>query len=78
MQGFGIHHAINPNSYRGVFGSDPAPYAADVADIIRSSTPGCVAGFISETIQVSLWEGRWRRGRRREGRRGEGRSGKGR
>lgn len=36
-----------------MFGSDAAKYAADVDDIIRSSTPGRVAGFISETIQVS-------------------------
>ncbi|CAI5477895.1 unnamed protein product [Closterium sp. Yama58-4] len=50
-QGFGIHHALNPDPYRGVFGADAAKYAADVDDLIRSSTPGRVAGFIAETIQ---------------------------
>ncbi|CAI6012764.1 unnamed protein product [Closterium sp. NIES-65] len=50
-QGFGIHHALNPDPYRGVFGADAAKYAADVDDLIRSSTSGRVAGFIAETIQ---------------------------
>ncbi|CAI5477519.1 unnamed protein product, partial [Closterium sp. Yama58-4] len=50
-KGFGIHHALNPDPYRGVFGADAAKYAADVDDLIRSSTPGRVAGFIAETIQ---------------------------
>ena len=50
-QGFGIHHALNPDPYRGVFGNDAAAYAADVADLISSATPGRVAGFFHETIQ---------------------------
>ncbi|CAI7900826.1 unnamed protein product [Closterium sp. NIES-53] len=50
-QGFGIHHALNPDPYRGVFGADAAKYAADVDDLLRSSTSGRVAGFIAETIQ---------------------------
>ncbi|MCO5549844.1 hypothetical protein L7F22_003318 [Adiantum nelumboides] len=50
-QGFGVHHALNPNPYRGVHGSDGKRYAEDVADLISSSTPGKVAGFIAETIQ---------------------------
>ncbi|GJP48652.1 hypothetical protein CLOM_g7939 [Closterium sp. NIES-68] len=50
-QGFGIHHAVNPDPYRGVFGADATKYAADVDDLIRSSTSGRVAGFIAETIQ---------------------------
>ena len=50
-QGFGVHHALNPDPYRGVFGSDAAAYAADVADLISSATPGRVAGFFHETIQ---------------------------
>ncbi|KAL6773797.1 AGT2 [Auxenochlorella protothecoides x Auxenochlorella symbiontica] len=49
--GFGVHHALNPDPYRGVFGNDGPAYARDVTDIIQSSTPGRVAGFISETIQ---------------------------
>lgn len=50
-QGFGVHHALNPDPYRGVFGNDAAAYAADVADLISSATPGRVAGFFHETIQ---------------------------
>lgn len=49
--GFGYHHALNPDPYRGRLGNDGAAYAEDVADIIRHSTPGRVAGFVSETIQ---------------------------
>ena len=47
-----IHHAINPNPYRGISGSDPTGYARDVQDQIDCGTSGKVAGFISETIQV--------------------------
>ncbi|CAL8465278.1 g4813 [Coccomyxa elongata] len=50
-QGFGIRHVLNPNPYTGVFGNDGAKYAEDVADVIRTCTPGGVAGFIAETIQ---------------------------
>ena len=54
-QGVGVHHALNPNQYRGPWGYDDpdagAKYAADVADVIGSSTPGCVAAFIAEPIQ---------------------------
>jgi alanine-glyoxylate transaminase/(R)-3-amino-2-methylpropionate-pyruvate transaminase len=50
-QGFGIHHALNPNPYRGAFGADGAAYAADVHDLISTATSGRVAGFIAETIQ---------------------------
>lgn len=50
-QGFGVRHALNPDPYRGRHGADGAAYAEDVIDVIRSSTPGQVAGFISETIQ---------------------------
>ena len=53
LQGFGVHHAVNPNPYRGIFGADGKRYAEDVADLISASTPGHVAAFISETIQVS-------------------------
>ncbi|XP_024977116.1 alanine--glyoxylate aminotransferase 2 homolog 1, mitochondrial [Cynara cardunculus var. scolymus] len=46
-----IHHVVNPNPYRGVFGSDASRYAQDVQDHIDHGTSGSVAGFISETIQ---------------------------
>jgi hypothetical protein len=51
MQGFGIRHTVNPNPYTGAFGNDGKKYAEDVRDVIRTSTPGGVAGFIAETIQ---------------------------
>ncbi|XP_057432367.1 alanine--glyoxylate aminotransferase 2 homolog 2, mitochondrial-like [Lotus japonicus] len=47
----GTHHALNPDPYRGVFGSDGAKYANDVQDIIDYGTFGHVAGFIAEAIQ---------------------------
>ncbi|XP_019168303.1 PREDICTED: alanine--glyoxylate aminotransferase 2 homolog 3, mitochondrial-like [Ipomoea nil] len=47
----GIHHSLNPDQYRGVFGSDGPKYARDVDDIITYGTTGCVAGFIAEAIQ---------------------------
>ncbi|MBW1961205.1 MAG: aminotransferase class III-fold pyridoxal phosphate-dependent enzyme [Deltaproteobacteria bacterium] len=52
---FGIHHALNPNPYRGPWGyNDPkagAKYAADVRNIIEFATPGRIAGFFAESIQ---------------------------
>lgn len=51
MQGE-IHHVLNPNPYRGVFGSDASLYAQDVQDHIDHGTSGNLAGFIAETIQV--------------------------
>lgn len=50
-QGAGVHHALNPNPYRGAFGNDGPAYARDVADLISAATPGRVAGFIHETVQ---------------------------
>ncbi|XP_074584580.1 alanine--glyoxylate aminotransferase 2 homolog 2, mitochondrial-like isoform X1 [Curcuma longa] len=47
----GVHHALNPDQYRGVFGSDGEKYAKDVEEIIDFGTSGRVAGFISEAIQ---------------------------
>nr|CAD1839880.1 unnamed protein product [Ananas comosus var. bracteatus] len=47
----GVHHAQNPDPYRGVFGSDGEKYARDVEEIIDFGTSGHVAGFISEAIQ---------------------------
>ena len=51
LQGFGIRHTLNPNPYTGAFGNDGKKYAEDVKDVISTSTPGGVAGFIAETIQ---------------------------
>lgn len=50
-QGFGVRHTINPNPYTGAHGNDGAAYAQDVAEVIRTCTPGRVAGFVAETIQ---------------------------
>uniref|UniRef100_A0A0E0KDH9 alanine--glyoxylate transaminase n=1 Tax=Oryza punctata TaxID=4537 RepID=A0A0E0KDH9_ORYPU len=47
----GVHHAVNPDPYRGAFGSDADKYARDVQEIIEFGTTGQVAGFISEAIQ---------------------------
>ncbi|KAG8372526.1 hypothetical protein BUALT_Bualt12G0075300 [Buddleja alternifolia] len=47
----GVHHAQNPDQYRGIFGSDGSKYARDVDDIITYGTSGRVAAFIGEAIQ---------------------------
>ncbi|KAL7204661.1 hypothetical protein ACSBR2_017698 [Camellia fascicularis] len=47
----GVHHALNPDPYSGVFGSDREKYARDVEDLITFGTSGHVADFISEAIQ---------------------------
>lgn len=44
---------MNPDPYRGVFGSDGEKYARDVQEIINFGTSGNVAAFISEAIQVT-------------------------
>ncbi|CAL5214479.1 unnamed protein product [Lathyrus oleraceus] len=46
-----IHHVMNPDPYRGLFGADVNSYARDVQDHIDYGTSGKVAGFIAETIQ---------------------------
>ena len=52
---FGVHHAITPDPYRGLWGRDDADagqkYAADVKNLIDFATPGQVAAFIAESIQ---------------------------
>src|SRR5437016_3536231 len=52
---FGVHHAITPDPYRGIWGrDDPAAgrkYADDVKNLIDYATPGQVAAFIAESIQ---------------------------
>ena len=54
-QGFGVHHSVLPDRFRGPYGYDDAKagekYAADVADLIRTGTCGKVAGFIAEPMQ---------------------------
>ncbi|PIN13460.1 Alanine-glyoxylate aminotransferase AGT2 [Handroanthus impetiginosus] len=47
----GVHHALNPDQYRGSFGSDGLKYAKDVEDIVTYGTSGRVAAFIAEAIQ---------------------------
>ncbi|XP_062167820.1 alanine--glyoxylate aminotransferase 2 homolog 3, mitochondrial-like [Alnus glutinosa] len=47
----GVHHALNPDPYRGVFGSDGEKYAKDLQDLIDFGTSGNVAAFLSESIQ---------------------------
>nr|XP_025656420.1 alanine--glyoxylate aminotransferase 2 homolog 3, mitochondrial isoform X2 [Arachis hypogaea] len=47
----GVHHVVNPDPYRGIFGSDGEKYARDVQDVINFGTSGNVAAFISEAIQ---------------------------
>ncbi|KAE8099061.1 hypothetical protein FH972_017071 [Carpinus fangiana] len=47
----GVHHALNPDPYRGVFGSDGEKYAKDVQNLIDFGTSGNVAAFVSEAIQ---------------------------
>ncbi len=52
---FGVHHALNPNPYRGPWGHDDPDaghkYAEDVRDLIGHATPGRIAGFFAESIQ---------------------------
>ncbi|CAA0836223.1 Alanine--glyoxylate aminotransferase 2 homolog 3-mitochondrial [Striga hermonthica] len=47
----GVHHALNPDPYRGPFGSDGEKYAKELEDLIQFGTSGHVAAFISEAIQ---------------------------
>ena len=55
LQGAYVHHALCPEPYRSALGGTPeeiaAASAADVADLIRYSTPGRIAAFIAEPIQ---------------------------
>ena len=54
-QGSGVHHALCPDPYRNPLDGSPEEIArqsaADVREVIRFSTPGKVAAFISEPIQ---------------------------
>src|SRR3954468_24824834 len=46
---FGVHHAMTPDPYRGVWGRDDAEagkkYAADIKSLIDFATPGKLAAF---------------------------------
>src|SRR6202011_4669191 len=51
----GVHHAVSPDPYRSQFSGTPEEIASksaeDILGIIRYSTPGRIAAFISEPIQ---------------------------
>ncbi len=51
----GVHHAMMPDTYRGIHGaSDPdagKKYAADIGEVVRYATSGKIAAFIAESIQ---------------------------
>jgi len=53
--GFGVHHSVVPDRYRGYFGYDDpecgAKYALDVKDLIERGSSGAIAAFIAEPIQ---------------------------
>jgi len=53
--GFGVQHALAPDTYRGPYGRDDREagrkYADDVRSLIQFGTPGRVAAFIAESIQ---------------------------
>jgi alanine-glyoxylate transaminase/(R)-3-amino-2-methylpropionate-pyruvate transaminase len=55
LQGPYVHHALCPEPYRSSLGGTPeeiaAASAADIADLVRYSTPGRIAAFIAEPIQ---------------------------
>lgn len=52
---FGVHHAMAPYPYRGIFGYDDPEagrkYADDVKQVIDYTTSGRIAAFIAESIQ---------------------------
>jgi len=52
---FGVHHAIVPDPYRGLWGRDDIDagkkYAADVKNLLDFATSGQIAAFIAESIQ---------------------------
>ncbi|GLU15840.1 hypothetical protein SLE2022_322990 [Rubroshorea leprosula] len=47
----GIQHVLNPDPYRGDFGSDAKRYAKDVGQLIQYGTSARIAGFFAEPIQ---------------------------
>ena len=50
----GILHVSNPDVYQGIHGGNIDGYLSDISAVIESSTPGEVAGFLFEPIQVSV------------------------
>ena len=52
---FGVHHAITPDPYRGLWGREDSgagkKYADDVKNLIDFATTGQVAAFVAESIQ---------------------------
>lgn len=52
---FGVHHALAPDPFRGIWGRDDVDagkkYADDVKQVLDFATPGQVAAFIAESIQ---------------------------
>ena len=52
---FGIHHALNPDTYRGLLNNNDGnlgeQYANEVQNLIQHATSGRIAGFIAEAIQ---------------------------
>ena len=53
--GFGVHHAMVPDRFRGYWGYDDADagvkYAQDVRDLIQRGSSGNIAAFMAEPIQ---------------------------
>jgi alanine-glyoxylate transaminase / (R)-3-amino-2-methylpropionate-pyruvate transaminase len=51
--GFGVHHAVAPDLYRGRWTEDDPGFlwADEISDLIAHGTPGRVAGFIAESVQ---------------------------
>ncbi len=53
--GFGVQHALMPDTYRGPYGADDPDagrkYADDVKNLIQFGTSGQIAGFFAESIQ---------------------------
>jgi len=53
--GFGVHHSVVPDRYRGHFGYDDPEagekYALDVLDVIQRGSSGAIAAFIAEPMQ---------------------------
>jgi len=54
-QGFGVHHAANPDPYRSEYTGTPEEIASksakNIEETIKYSTPGKIAAFICEPLQ---------------------------
>ena len=52
--GFGVHHALMPDPYRGPYAGDPDAgrlYGDDVQNLIQFGTSGKIAAYFAESIQ---------------------------